>query len=1155
MAPQGADEAGARNRAAVNALADQATTSVGAAIGEMLAAVLADLPGATAPQVDAITSAARTAWRAAVDRIIAWVRETFGRLLKRAEDNTPADLPDLAPDVGDQTIEQRVQALMSELAAGLDEVPDVVASRTATALREGYADGESPAELRARVADVLQKDAWEPEVERIARTTTTTVYNAAHDAANDELERQLRKPLPRMWLATQDTRTRATHREAHGQVIESGESFTVGGAHLRYPGDPLGPPDEIVQCRCLAVAVLDNTVIDLAHRVAGRDIVSAQVAVLAAALTAVSRMPPAFQVYWTRGKGAGKIRWGQPGDFNRCRRALAKYGLGPEQLSGACANLHHLALGVWPGREAAADVETAAAEEGADMPCPCETMTDEQIEAAAAQLAAPPAPPKRKRKPGDPTAPVNAPSDAPVDDGEHDEPDTEPADDLVDEEDDGNPPPDAPGVEPDHPARQRITDPADSADDPADDEDCDGEDCPPVEGTVSGDPDLPFTGRDVAWDGSAAEQAVAAWAAKGDGVDPAKYGRAFFYRDPDADPTTQAAYKLGFATVVNGELRAVPKGIFAVASVLSGGRGGVDIPAAEQQKVQSRVGAYYRRMATQFKDDTISVPWGDDSGSAATVEAAADDTPPSDASEDGRLPDSDESGDDALSDAQAGGMVALLPSTQDAERIAVDGDGAIPVDDLHLTLLFLGDDGGSWADTDAGAMLLDLAQRVATDIGPITGELWQVGATSDVAMYLVGDDSGRLAELQAGLVLVAGNQINEQRSPWVAHISTRYGSPDTTGMDAARTPVTFDRIRVSFGDQNTDFELTGDDTLELDDETGEDPMPEDQPTKPDPSVAASTGSTAVAAGAQLAVAEIDNAIALYDAGEITVTQWNALAAHAVAELRAARKTTQPEQVGPTNADLRVALAAAVAADTIVARAAENAPATPPGEWFKPVEVDGPTPPTVTAEGRVWGHIGQAGVCHVGIRDECVTIPPSRTGYGAFHKDQITTAEGDTVQVGYLYTGCDHSSIDSTMDQARDYLDTTCVRTAAGRVHDTEWGPMFVGSIVPGAGPENVGMLHKLSGEWFPAPLELHAAVGVTDAGFPVDGTGDELLTAEQAPPLAASAHQPDQLGDVNVAELLVAVEDYRRTRAGAAVVAAAKHQAVREMAAYTKRGD
>lgn len=64
---------------------------------------------------------------------------------------------------------------------------------------------------------------------------------------------------------------------------------------------------------------------------------------------ATTAMPGDLKGYWSRGKGAAKIRWGTSGDFDRCTRALAKY-LKPGQVKGACANLHKLATGSWPGK-------------------------------------------------------------------------------------------------------------------------------------------------------------------------------------------------------------------------------------------------------------------------------------------------------------------------------------------------------------------------------------------------------------------------------------------------------------------------------------------------------------------------------------------------------------------------------------------------------------------------------------------------------------------------------------------------------------------------------------------------------------------------------------------------------------------------------------
>lgn len=51
--------------------------------------------------------------------------------------------------------------------------------------------------------------------------------------------------------------------------------------------------------------------------------------------------------YWTRGKGAAKIRWGTPGDWTRCVRNLEKY-LGP-RAKGYCQLRHKDATGIYTG--------------------------------------------------------------------------------------------------------------------------------------------------------------------------------------------------------------------------------------------------------------------------------------------------------------------------------------------------------------------------------------------------------------------------------------------------------------------------------------------------------------------------------------------------------------------------------------------------------------------------------------------------------------------------------------------------------------------------------------------------------------------------------------------------------------------------------------
>lgn len=58
------------------------------------------------------------------------------------------------------------------------------------------------------------------------------------------------------WLATADNRTRPDHRAVDGQIVPINEPFNVGGWAMQYPGDPAGPPEEVINCRCTLLPIL-----------------------------------------------------------------------------------------------------------------------------------------------------------------------------------------------------------------------------------------------------------------------------------------------------------------------------------------------------------------------------------------------------------------------------------------------------------------------------------------------------------------------------------------------------------------------------------------------------------------------------------------------------------------------------------------------------------------------------------------------------------------------------------------------------------------------------------------------------------------------------------------------------------------------------------
>ena len=79
--------------------------------------------------------------------------------------------------------------------------------------------------------------------------------------------------------------------------------------------------------------------------------------------------------------------------------------------------------------------------------------------------------------------------------------------------------------------------------------------------------DLPVADRDREWDGSAAEKRVRSWADATDEPNQ-KYRDAHVWYDHEKKDNF-TAYKLLIADVVDGELRAVPRGVIAAAAVIN----------------------------------------------------------------------------------------------------------------------------------------------------------------------------------------------------------------------------------------------------------------------------------------------------------------------------------------------------------------------------------------------------------------------------------------------------------------------------------------------------------------------------------------------------------------------------------------------------------
>lgn len=150
--------------------------------------------------------------------------------------------PPPVPEIPDVTAEQLMAAARNRLVG----IGDTLWADIRQQIVEGIGVGESIEQLAKRIEATA--GVAEPRARTIARTEVVSTSNGAAIAQ----ARSAGVPMTKSWLDTHDTRTRPTHKEAGRtqQRIPLDQPFEVGGFQLDFPGDPSGPPQEVINERC-----------------------------------------------------------------------------------------------------------------------------------------------------------------------------------------------------------------------------------------------------------------------------------------------------------------------------------------------------------------------------------------------------------------------------------------------------------------------------------------------------------------------------------------------------------------------------------------------------------------------------------------------------------------------------------------------------------------------------------------------------------------------------------------------------------------------------------------------------------------------------------------------------------------------------------------
>lgn len=120
------------------------------------------------------------------------------------------------------------------------EVLDTVVANTDA----GLSQDEMATEIRRKVGQISRANA--------ARIARTEVHGSA-EFANQAAMETVPSIAEKQWVAVADMRTREDHASADGQTVPLDASFRIGLDSLRFPGDPLAPPGQTINCRCASL--------------------------------------------------------------------------------------------------------------------------------------------------------------------------------------------------------------------------------------------------------------------------------------------------------------------------------------------------------------------------------------------------------------------------------------------------------------------------------------------------------------------------------------------------------------------------------------------------------------------------------------------------------------------------------------------------------------------------------------------------------------------------------------------------------------------------------------------------------------------------------------------------------------------------------------
>lgn len=152
----------------------------------------------------------------------------------------------------------------------------------------------------------------------------------------------------------------------------------------------------------------------------------------------------------------------------------------------------------------------------------------------------------------------------------------------------------------------------------------------------------------------------------------------------------------------------------------------------------------------------------------------------------------------------ADGMIALVPTPEDAHRLAVQG--GLPAEELHVTVAYLDDVAEEEID-----QFFRIAGALAGQYAPFTADAFNVSMFNprgEDPCIVLGLGGRQLNDMHQYVTDQVGQRF-PQRSPYIPHLTLRYteNAEEVADLTGRTGPVRFDRIRLAVGERNYYFPM------------------------------------------------------------------------------------------------------------------------------------------------------------------------------------------------------------------------------------------------------------------------------------------------------------------------------------------------------------